>query len=73
MTNINSDVLIAVPSGTLKISEMSNILKFSLILPTYNESANIGQIIDLLTQLLDQILPNQYELIIVDDNSPDYT
>ncbi len=41
MTNINSDLLITVPSGTLTISEMGNTLKLSLILPTYNESANI--------------------------------
>lgn len=48
-------------------------LKFSLIIPTYQESQNIRTLVQQLTHLLDQKIPNQYELIIVDDNSPDRT
>lgn len=48
-------------------------VKFSLVLPTYNESKNIPQIVAILAQLLDDILPGEYELIVVDDNSPDKT
>lgn len=46
---------------------------FSLIIPTYNEGKNIVTLIRLLTTMLDQVLWNHYELIVVDDNSPDLT
>jgi dolichol-phosphate mannosyltransferase len=45
----------------------------SLIIPTYNESSNIAQIIRLLSQHLEASLPGRYELIVVDDNSLDQT
>ena len=48
-------------------------IQFSLIVPTYNESGNIEKIIWILSNLLDQVLPEDYELIIVDDDSPDRT
>ena len=66
--------LLSVPTGSLQIAAtVSDPLRFSLVLPTYNESGNITEIIQVLTQLLDTVLKNQYELIVVDDNSPDYT
>lgn len=46
---------------------------FSLILPTYQEAENIETIIIKICCVLDEILDNRYELIIVDDNSPDET
>jgi dolichol-phosphate mannosyltransferase len=46
---------------------------FSLVLPTYNEGKNIEKLVHLLTQLLDGVIPQAYELIVVDDNSPDRT
>lgn len=45
----------------------------SLVIPTYNESKNIPKIVSLLSQTLDQAIPGAYELIVVDDNSPDRT
>ena len=45
----------------------------SLVIPTYNEGKNISQLIAILSNLLDQVIPNNYELIVVDDNSPDRT
>ena len=46
-------------------------MKVSVILPTYNESGNI---IELLQAIISNIPENyDYELIIVDDNSPDHT
>ncbi len=48
-------------------------IKLSLIVPTYNESRNIGRILEVLSHLLDQALPHEYELIVVDDDSPDQT
>jgi len=46
---------------------------FSLVLPTYQEGKNIARIIEQITNLLDHLIPCNYELIVVDDNSPDRT
>lgn len=48
-------------------------LSLSLVIPTYNESQNVHQIVYQLTNLLDQSLSGKYELILVDDDSPDRT
>jgi len=45
----------------------------SLVIPTYNEGKNIAKIVNLLNQLLEEAIPEAYELIVVDDNSPDGT
>lgn len=45
----------------------------SLVIPTYNEGKNVQKIVYLLSQRLDEIIPGAYELIVVDDNSPDGT
>jgi dolichol-phosphate mannosyltransferase len=70
-----SDALLPVPTGVFQISELASrrTVSFSLIVPTYNESKNIQQIVHILTGLLDRALPNDYELIVVDDDSPDRT
>lgn len=79
--------LLPVPTGNLTIpfaqditavlpALPSNIAKnpsFSLIIPTYNEGQNVSKIVSQLTKLLDASLPGDYELILVDDNSPDET
>jgi dolichol-phosphate mannosyltransferase len=44
-----------------------------LVIPTYNEGKNIAKIVNLLNQLLEEAIPEAYELIVVDDNSPDGT
>ncbi len=44
--------------------------KVSIILPTYNESENIGFLIDEISELLKN---KNYEIIVVDDDSPDGT
>ena len=44
--------------------------ELSVIVPTYNESENIAALVKLLRQSLDGI---QWEVIFVDDNSPDHT
>ncbi len=48
-------------------------IAFSLIVPTYNESKNLGKLVEILTQLLNNYFNENYELIIVDDDSPDLT
>lgn len=77
-----SQALLPVPTGDLLVPPTPELaygnsrheaLYFSLIVPTYNESQNIEQIVQVLTGLLEQALPDQYELIVVDDNSPDRT
>lgn len=73
--------LLLVPSGALQVLELPSIQEsdtdytpwFSLVIPTYNEAANIEKIVQILSELLDQSIPGDYELIVVDDNSPDAT
>ncbi|MEY2984444.1 MAG: dolichyl-phosphate-mannose synthase [Cyanobacteriota bacterium] len=45
----------------------------SLVLPTYNEAENITGMVAALTQLLAPEWSGRYELIVVDDDSPDLT
>lgn len=79
MRNDLSCALLSVPSGALQIpsvpdsSLIARSVYFSLVVPTYNEGKNIRQIVEILSRLLDQALPNNYELIVVDDDSPDRT
>jgi len=81
MNNNQSEFLLQVPSNALVISatapapifhESASTL-FSLVIPTYNESKNLKQLVPQLCDLLDEAIPGAYELIIVDDNSPDRT
>jgi dolichol-phosphate mannosyltransferase len=73
--------LLAVPTGSLQISEISpasgggcsDPIRFSLVIPTYNEGKNIHNIVRILSGLLDADMTGNYELIVVDDNSPDRT
>ncbi len=74
-----SKYMIPVPSGRLKIPASSELSKpdepvyLSLIIPTYNEGKNILAVVHLLSYLLDEALPNNYQLIVIDDDSPDRT
>ena len=76
-----SNSLLPVPAGPLQISSLPPATKsagidqkrFSLVIPTYNECANIKNIVSILSQLLDESIPGDYELIVVDDDSPDGT
>ena len=81
---MNSDTcqnLISLPSESLTISPLENeyyhnpekVIQLSLIIPTYNESQNISYLIKLISDILNQTIPEEYELIVVDDNSPDQT
>ena len=74
-----SQELIPAISGILQVnplekaSSSAQSVYFSLIIPTYNESENIITLIHLLSCLLDEKLPNNYEIIVVDDDSSDRT
>lgn len=83
----NSIALTPCPSGSLIISGVKSEAVgispnqssltvqpvLSLVIPTYNESGNIEKIIELLSERLDNWIAGRYELIVVDDDSPDQT
>ena len=80
--NVNSaNCLLPVPSGSFVVPDLTTVLstteerplRFSLIIPTFKEAKNIPQIVEQVSQLLDSQLAGDYELIVVDDNSPDDT
>jgi dolichol-phosphate mannosyltransferase len=69
-----------IASSYTKQSEISSFnkqesqeIKLSLIVPTYNESKNLAKLVEILTQLLNNYFHANYELVIVDDDSPDLT
>lgn len=49
---------------------MSNTLLVSVVIPTYNEKQNVGRLIDVLST---ELSAYNFEIIIVDDHSPDGT
>lgn len=81
MSELQSLSLLPVPAGPYEVPERPSVnesagyglIKFSLIIPTYNESRNIKAMVRRLSSLLDEAMPGKYELIVVDDNSPDQT
>lgn len=89
MISIQEKHLLQAPSGLLQIprlpqssstrgyaaypSDLTFPIRFSLIIPTFNERDNIERMVARLSHLLDEVMPNDYELLVVDDNSPDLT
>ncbi|WP_375506774.1 glycosyltransferase [uncultured Nostoc sp.] len=81
MKTNSSNSLLTVPTGPLKISELppngigisGESIHLSLVIPTYKERDNIKNVVNILSQLLDESIPGHYELIVVDDDSPDRT
>ena len=65
------------PSGPLVIAPVSGDgdqgVDVSLVLPTYNEGKNIAAVIEQLVPVLDSVENLEYEIIVVDDDSPDRT
>ncbi len=51
----------------------SSSIQLSLVIPTYNEAFSIRSLVSQLCAYLDTSLFGVYELIVVDDDSPDYT
>jgi dolichol-phosphate mannosyltransferase len=48
-------------------------LDLSLVLPTYNEGKNITAVVEQIVAVLDSVDSLKYEIIVVDDDSPDHT
>ncbi|WP_347272411.1 glycosyltransferase [Leptolyngbya sp. FACHB-36] len=83
------NTLLSTPAGSLAVSPLSSNLEgrgyhrsvleqeqtvhLSLVVPTYNESENVEHLVRTLCALLDDATSGDYELIIVDDDSPDET
>ncbi len=69
--------LLPVPSGPFVIPSSAPVrstgIVLSLVLPTYNEKENLPKLLNELVQLFDPALGAKYELIVVDDDSPDHT
>jgi dolichol-phosphate mannosyltransferase len=64
------------PSGPLVIGAGvagASPIRLSMIVPTFNESKNIREMVRRLSDLLDAPFGKNYEIIVVDDNSPDRT
>ena len=69
-------VLLPVPTGPLRVPSQEApgaAVRLSVVIPTFNEAANLRELIDRLTDLLDGPLGGAYELVVVDDDSPDRT
>jgi dolichol-phosphate mannosyltransferase len=72
----NSTALIQNPLGDLVIPDRAAVpvpCYFSLVIPTYNEGRNIVAMLERLVPLLDEAYADRYEIIVVDDDSPDRT
>ena len=63
------------PTGPLVIASAigDSLVDVSLVLPTYNEGKNIAAVVAQLVPVLDSVPNLQYEIIVVDDDSPDRT
>jgi dolichol-phosphate mannosyltransferase len=64
------------PTGPFRIGAADTAgfpVRFSLVVPTYNEAANVQSFLTAVQNVLDPILGSEYELVLVDDDSPDRT
>jgi dolichol-phosphate mannosyltransferase len=62
-----------VPDGPLIVQPIAAQIELSVVVPTFQESANIGLFLTALCEVLDPVLPGSYEIVVVDDDSPDGT
>ena len=76
-TESSSPALVPVPTGALVVDALAPgtdpDVRLSIVIPTYNESKNIGELVARLTEILEAPLGGAYELIVVDDDSKDRT
>jgi cellulose synthase/poly-beta-1,6-N-acetylglucosamine synthase-like glycosyltransferase len=61
------------PISRLEETFRRKLPKLSLVIPTFNQSQNIREVVGILVELLDRTIPEDYESIVVDDDSPDRT
>jgi dolichol-phosphate mannosyltransferase len=69
--------LLSVPHGSYRVpsiaSQPTDSIRLSVIVPTYREGKNIAELVARLSRILDPLAPDRYEIIVVDDDSPDGT
>ena len=67
--------LLPIPNGPYLISsvERPSLVELSLILPTFNEASNIKATLHRVWGILNSVHGLRFEIIVVDDNSPDGT
>jgi len=74
---LTTKALLDCPTGPLMILAVlpcrDRAIRLSVVIPTFNERKNIIELIRQLTRLLDRELGDAYELIVIDDDSPDRT
>src|ERR1700722_13252891 len=63
------------PVGSLVLSQDPgpDAVDLSIVLPTFNESRNIVAVIEKLSSVLKRLQGIEYEIVVVDDDSPDLT
>lgn len=62
------------PQGKFVVGKLAKpACKLSIVVPTYQEAGNIQDFLTETCSILDRELPSQYEVIVVDDDSPDGT
>jgi dolichol-phosphate mannosyltransferase len=69
------DWVIPAPTGPLAVPPAGPRPRplLSLVVPTLNEGENIAGFLGEVRRTLDEALPGQYEIVVVDDDSPDRT
>ncbi len=71
------DLALPVPQGALIVAPLDpgagGTTLLSVIVPTFNEGLNIANLVGQLTRLLEEPFGERYEIIVVDDDSPDRT
>ena len=60
-------------TGPYILTEKNPEISLSIVIPTLEEAQNIAILLERLLILLDKKLPNDYEIIVVDDDSQDQT
>jgi dolichol-phosphate mannosyltransferase len=63
------------PRGSLAVKQelFPDAIDLSIVLPTYNESRNIVAVLQALDEVLGRLSGISYEILVVDDDSPDRT
>jgi dolichol-phosphate mannosyltransferase len=66
------ELLAAAPQGPLTVPSGPD-AGISLVIPTFNEGENIAAFLQAVRRVLDEAVPGGWEIVVVDDDSPDRT
>ena len=73
---LSPEMFVECPTGVLVVPAECRAgarVRLSVVVPTFNERRNLEALIQQLTELLNPEFGNDYEIIVVDDDSPDRT